>query len=74
MLWYIYILQCADQTLYVGSTSNVSRRFEEHLKLLYSEEHPDKSTAEKRETQVKRWSRSKKLALIAGDLKLLKVL
>ena len=72
----------------MGSTSNVQRRFEEHsnghgadytrqrrpLKLIYFEEHFDKFKAEMRETQIKRWTKRKKLALVTGDFAQLKVL
>ena len=64
--------------LYTGITTDVTKRVERHNKkkasrytrmrlpveLVYQEEHPDKSTARKREIQVKNWSRDKKLALI----------
>lgn len=85
-MWYLYILNCADNSLYVGTTTNLDRRLEEHsagkggfytrgrlpVSLLYQEKHPDRSTAEKREAQLKRWTRAKKLALITGDKALLK--
>ncbi|MBI4432347.1 MAG: GIY-YIG nuclease family protein [Candidatus Omnitrophica bacterium] len=87
-MWYTYILLCSDQSLYVGSTSNVLRRFEEHstghggdytrqrlpLKLIHSEKHVDKTIAENREAQIKRWTYRKKLALVEGNLGLLKKL
>ena len=37
------------------------------LELVYSEPHPDRASAVKRERQLKRWSRAKKLALIKGN-------
>ncbi|MCP4653641.1 MAG: GIY-YIG nuclease family protein [Candidatus Omnitrophica bacterium] len=87
-MWYVYILKCNKDRLYTGITNNVDRRFKEHTsrkggrftkafgarKLLYAEEQPNKSHALKREVQIKGWSRKKKLALIRGDLKLLKKL
>ena len=65
--------------LYTGITTDVEKRIERHnqkkasrytrmrlpVELIYQEEHPDKSTARKREIQIKNWSRAKKLALIA---------
>ena len=86
--WFVYILECADQSLYTGMTSNITRRLEEHnshrgghytrcfgqVKLLWSEEHPDQFSAAKRERQLKGWTRLKKLALIEGNLILLKKL
>jgi putative endonuclease len=63
----------------------VKRRLKEHRrkgshftgynplkKLLYVEEFSDRPSAKKREAQIKRWSRAKKLALISGDFELLK--
>ena len=78
-MWYVYILECRDKTLYVGITKNLTDRLDKHNKgkaskytrgrtpviLRYQEEHLDKSTARKREIQIKNWSRDKKLALIA---------
>ena len=87
-MWYVYILECRGKALYVGITDDVERRFEEHLsgkggrytasnrpvKILYKEEFSEKFQAERRESQIKRWSQAKKLALINGDFKLLKAL
>ena len=82
MKWYLYILECQDEALYVGITENLKRRFKEHQegkgghytkyckpqKIIYFEECASKTLAEKREKQIKRWSRVKKLALINKDL------
>ena len=87
-MWYVYILECANNTLYVGMTDNVERRFTEHMagsrghytsyakptKILYKEEFNSRSQAENRELQIKGWSKAKKRALISGDLERLKVL
>jgi putative endonuclease len=68
--------------LYTGITNDVERRLEEHLsgkgghytshnkplKIIYQEPFIKVSSAEKREQQIKRWSKVKKLALIDGDL------
>lgn len=78
IMWYVYILRCADGLLYTGSTTDIDRRVKEHnrkkgggctrvrlpVELIYSETHPNRSEAQKRESQIKRWSRIKKLALI----------
>ena len=80
-MWYVYILKCADDTLYTGVTTDLSRRVKEHnskkggsytrirtpMELVYQEPVSNHSEALKRETQIKRWSKSKKLALITGD-------
>jgi len=87
-MWYVYILECKDKSLYTGITDNIERRFEEHNtgkggkythafkvnKLLYFEPCSTKNLALKREAQIKGWTRRKKLALIKGDLELLKKL
>ncbi|NTV30029.1 MAG: GIY-YIG nuclease family protein [Candidatus Omnitrophica bacterium] len=86
-MWYVYIIECQDGKLYIGMTEDVNRRFEEHqhhgshftsynpaVRLLYTEEFTYKKSAAIREKQLKGWTRKKKLALITGDLKLLKIL
>ena len=80
-MWYVYILECQNKALYTGVTNNIERRLKDHQagngghytsynrpgKILYTEVFPDRSKAENREQQIKRWSRTKKLALIKGD-------
>ena len=86
-MWYIYIIECQDGKLYTGLTENIDRRFHEHqhkgshftsynpaLKILCTEKFDDKHQATKREQQIKGWTRKKKLALIQGNLDLLKKL
>lgn len=80
MEYFVYILRCADDTLYVGVTNDIERRVHQHnhaktgakytkmrrpVMLVYSEKCVDKSAACKREWEIKQWSRSEKLALIA---------
>ncbi len=81
-MWYLYILQCANGSLYTGITNNLEKRLKAHQKgkgswytrvfgaekILYTEECGDKSHAFKRELEIKRWPRKKKLMLIRGDL------
>jgi putative endonuclease len=88
MPWFVYILECAGKSYYTGITTDVFRRMTEHesgqggkytrnfgpVKLLWTEEHSDRTSAHKRELQIQGWTRRKKEALIQGDLKLLKVL
>jgi len=76
-MYFVYLLECADKTIYTGITTDIERRFEEHQKglashytsakkavrILYTEEHLDRSSALKREAEIKRWKRSQKLAL-----------
>lgn|GEM_PF-592451 len=75
--WYVYLVRCADDTIYTGITNNVSARIEKHnngsgakytstrgpVALIYQEKHTDQGSALKRETQIKRWSRARKLKL-----------
>ena len=79
--WF-YILRLRSGALYPGATKNLEERYEAHLAgnacrttqldppvaLLYSEPFPTFSEARKREMQIKRWTRAKKEALVAGDL------
>ena len=74
-MYFVYILECEDRTLYTGITTDISRRFQEHKngkgarytrahgakKILFQEEYPDRSTAQKREAEIKGWSRKMKL-------------
>ena len=78
----MYILLCADDTYYTGSTINLEQRVNQHqdgeganytskrlpVKLLYWEEYDRIDIAFYREKQVQGWSRKKKEALIRGDI------
>ena len=79
MSYYVYILECSDNTLYTGITTDISRRVDEHnssqkgakytklrrpVKLVYSEESEDRSSASKREYAIKKLTRKEKLELI----------
>ncbi len=82
-MYFVYILKCADQSLYTGISTDVTRRFSEHkngkgghytkskgaLKLLYVEGCKDRSSALKREAEIKSWTRKKKLELIGWNTK-----
>ena len=86
--FYVYILSCADDSFYVGHTSDVRERVKAHndgrgafwtacrhpVALVYQEEHESEEQAISRERQLKRWTRAKKLALINGDRAKLKAL
>jgi len=83
---YVYILRCADNSLYVGQTADLESRLAKHadgtaaaftarrrpVELVYSEFHATKESARRRERQLKRWTRAKKEALVVGDLALLR--
>jgi putative endonuclease len=85
--WF-YILRLTSGSLYVGSTTDLEKRYEAHcskracrtttldslISLIYSENFESFSEARHREAQVKRWSRAKKEALVSGDLATLKKL
>jgi len=77
-VYHVYILKCADKSLYTGITTDLKRRFAEHkegkgghytrakraVKIVHTEEHPSRSVALKREAEIKKWTRQKKLELI----------
>lgn len=77
-MYFVYLIECSDGSLYTGITTDVERRFIEHknkigghytsskevIRVAYTEQHPDKSSALKREAQIKGWVRQKKLNLI----------
>jgi predicted GIY-YIG superfamily endonuclease len=79
-IYVVYVLRRADGSLYVGHTSELSVRLQQHedgigsqftslprpVTLVYSESHESKATACAREKQIKRWTRQKKEALIAA--------
>jgi len=83
---FVYILRCAGGTLYTGCAKDPQARARAHndrrgarytagrlpVSLVYSEECDSLGSALRRESQIKRWPRAKKEALIAGDLDLLK--
>ncbi len=76
--YYVYLLECADATIYTGVTTDVARRFSEHqqgsgarytrarkaCRILYAEKQKTRSLAQKREAEIKSWPRAKKLELI----------
>lgn len=81
MSWFVYILRCANDSYYVGHTLNPEARFLRHRinegaqhtatyppeSILYRERFNTEAEAIQREHQLKRWSRAKKEALIAGN-------
>ena len=87
-MWYVYILECENQSLYTGVTNDLNRRLQTHKlakggsytksfgvnTLIYQKSYEVRTHAFQREAQIKGWTRRKKLALVKGDLKLLKKL
>lgn len=78
-MYYLYILKCADKTLYTGIATDLVRRVKEHntsklgakytrgrrpVKLVYSKKFRNRSTASKAESKMKMLSREEKLKLI----------
>ena len=82
-MYYVYMVKCADETLYTGIATELTRRIEEHntsdkgakytrvrrpVTLVYHEEFPDRSSASKREYKIKKkMSRKDKLKLISAQ-------
>ncbi|SEN69357.1 putative endonuclease [Halorientalis persicus] len=76
---YVYVLRCADDTLYTGYTTDVERRVAEHdagegakytrgrtpVEFVHVEAFDSKSAAMSREYEIKQYSRAKKERLIA---------
>ena len=83
--WQVYILRCVGGTLYTGVTTDVTRRLQAHNsgrgaaymrrngpgELVYLEATPTQSAALKREAAIKKFSRSRKLALLSAESNLL---
>lgn len=79
---FVYILQCADGSFYIGETGDLVSRLGAHnsgiaaahtakrrpVQLVYAEEHVNRQLARARERQIKGWTRAKKAALIAGGI------
>ena len=78
-MYYLYILKCADQTLYTGITTDLKRRIAEHnnmklgakytavrrpVKLAYFKKFKNRSAASKTEAKIKKLTKPQKLALI----------
>ena len=74
-MYFVYILLCADGSLYTGSTNDIAKRLEAHkngkgaaytkshkpVKIIYSQECKTKSEALKREAEIKKLKRSEKI-------------
>ncbi len=82
--WWVYLLQCSDQTLYTGITTDLNRRIQEHngltgggarytrsrrpVQLVWSEISESRSAASQREAAIRRLSRLQKEQLIQAAL------
>ncbi len=82
--WYVYIVQCADNSLYTGITKDVKRRLDEHnhsgkgarytrprrpVKLVYASKASTHSDAAKHEFLIKKMSKKMKQQLIQNGYK-----
>ncbi len=81
-IYYTYIIECSDKTLYIGKTTNIEKRLRQHngeikggakytrsrrpVKMILTEEHSSLSAALKREIELKKLDRTKKLLLISN--------
>ena len=78
VMYFLYLAECADESIYAGITTDLARRLKEHqsgiggrytrakkvLRIVYTEKHLNRSSASKRELEIKTWPREKKLDLI----------
>lgn len=89
MSFYVYILQCSDQTYYVGCTNDLKRRLKQHngsklgahytkirrpVTLKYKEKFDTLLEARRREAAIKTWPKFKKEALVKKNTVLVKKL
>jgi len=79
---YVYIVRCADETLYTGWTTDIKARIKAHnsgngakytkarlpVTLVYDEAFDDKSSALKREIEIKKLSRKQKIELLNKNI------
>ena len=80
-IWYVYIIECRDKKLYTSIAKDVDKRVKLHnrglgcrftkyrypVQLLFQEQHITKSSAHKREIELKGFSRIRKLEIIKGS-------
>ena len=80
-MYHVYILKCADKTLYTGIAIDLTKRINEHntsdlgskytrprrpVKLAYSKKYKNRSLAQKEEYRIKQLTRSEKIKLITN--------
>ena len=85
--WFVYMIHCTDESLYTGITKDVSKRYAQHAalkgakyfrgrkprELVYQENGHDRSSASKRECEIKKLSRKNKIQLILSSDNQLKI-
>ena len=78
--WYVYLIECRDGSLYTGISTDVERRYAEHvagkgarytrgrppLRLLARFEYPDRAAASRAEYAIKQWTPARKRAFCAA--------
>lgn len=76
-MWFVYCVRCSDNSLYTGVTTDIGRRLEEHnagkggaytrakrpVRLVFKERHSSRSSALKREAEIKKLPQAKKRTL-----------
>lgn len=76
--WLVYMIHCSDDSLYTGITNDLEKRFRQHaegkgakyfrgrqpLEVVYMEQGHDRSSASKREAQIKKFTPVQKRALL----------
>ncbi|HEX8931834.1 MAG TPA: GIY-YIG nuclease family protein [Patescibacteria group bacterium] len=81
-MWFVYIILCADNSLYTGFSNHPEKRFRQHaegkgakytkthqpIKIIYEEQFTTKIEALKRESEIKSWPRSKKIKTLKLEL------
>ena len=82
MSWFVYIIEASDHSFYTGITTDLERRFSQHvsgkggaryfrgrkaLSIKFSEEHASRSAASQREAQIKKLCRSDKIKLMEAS-------
>ena len=80
IMYYVYLIECSDKSIYTGITTDIQRRFNEHknkkgghytsskkvVRILHTEQYKNRSGALRREAEIKSWRREKKLDLITS--------
>ena len=82
MTFYLYILRCVDNTLYIGQTDNLEKRLQEHtdgkfhgytssrlpVVIVFSKTFSTRADVLSAEKRIKKWSFAKKIALVSGEI------
>lgn len=82
-LWHVYVLECKNKSLYTGITKDIGRRLNAHkkgqgarytrafgvTKIVHQEVQSSRSSASKREAEIKSWTRKQKLEFIKKKIK-----